>query len=297
MKTENADAVPADFAEALRHAIAARDVTLVWLRDRLAASGDPVSLTTLSYWRSGRRQPEGAHSRAAVDTIEQLLGLHPGQLSAHLGPSRRTGPLPAPRMPIDDDELRRAIRAANEAVGVLDLRTARDLSTHVVVDVDEHGRLRRRQVRMLVQATTGTVEHLSWLDVSSEPTSSRPRITSISGARVTASYEHPNRMVRSHRFDLARAVSSPDTALVEWTTEFDDDYPAEPEVGHFVARPARDVLIWVRFHPDHLPAWCTTQVDGEPPRRVDPRPGHTIHVSRTRFGPGVLMVRWGFPSD
>ena len=66
---------PDGFAEALRAAIAARGVSLVWLRDRLAYRGSPVSLTTLSYWRSGDRHPEGAGSYAAIREIENLLGL------------------------------------------------------------------------------------------------------------------------------------------------------------------------------------------------------------------------------
>ena len=42
------------------------------------------------------------------------------------------------------------------AVDAPPLHTLRDLSTHVVADIDELGRLRRRHIRMLVQATNGT---------------------------------------------------------------------------------------------------------------------------------------------
>ena len=41
-------------------------MSLVWLRDRLEDSGNPVSMSTLSYWRSGRRRPAGAASIAAI---------------------------------------------------------------------------------------------------------------------------------------------------------------------------------------------------------------------------------------
>jgi hypothetical protein len=72
-ETDNSDPVGgADFAAVLREAIAARAVSLVWLRDRLVDLGSPVSLTTLGYRRSGRRHPE-------------RHGLGPGVLTARWG--------------------------------------------------------------------------------------------------------------------------------------------------------------------------------------------------------------------
>ena len=145
---------PDGFAESLRAAIDARDVSLVWLRDRLAKLGSPVSLTTLSYWRTGRRHPEGASSLAAIAAIEELLHVPPAHLTSALAPSRRTGPLPSPEVPLDD-----AVRAATEetlqALAAAPLSAIRDVSTQVVADVDEHGHIRRRWTRILVQATSG----------------------------------------------------------------------------------------------------------------------------------------------
>lgn len=282
------------FAEALRDAIAERGVTLIWLRDRLADLGSPVSLTTLSYWRTGRRHPEGAGSLAAVSAIEELLHVPQGRLAATVPPSRRTGPLPMPRLPIDDDELRAAMRECLEAVGAPPLNTLRDLNTHVVADIDAHGQLRRRHIRMLVQATSGTLTRLAWVEVSRSPTLSSPRVTEIAGARITLTSEHPNHMVHSYALELERAVTPPNTAALEWTTEFDEDYPVETELGHFVARPARETVIWVRFHPDRLPAWCEELTDKEEPRALEIGPGHTAHAYRRGLGPGVLTVRWGF---
>jgi hypothetical protein len=288
---------PDGFAEALRAAIAARGVSLVWVRDRLANLGSPVSLTTLSYWRTGHRHPEGAGSLAAVCAIEELLRVPPGHLVAKVPPSRRTGPLPSPRIPIADEDLRRAMKESLDAVSAPPLNTLRDLSAHVVADVDERGRLRRRHIRMLVQATSGSLDRMAWVEVSRSPTLSAPRVISVSGARVTLTHQHPDQRVRSYAFALDRETAAPDTALLEWTTEFDDDYPAETEVGHFVARPARETVIWVRFHPDHLPAWCEELTDQEEPRPLELGTGHAVHAVRVRFGPGVLTVRWGFDAS
>jgi hypothetical protein len=48
-------------------------------------------VTTLSYWRSGARHPEGSRSAAAVEELERLLLLPPRSLTARIGPSKRPG--------------------------------------------------------------------------------------------------------------------------------------------------------------------------------------------------------------
>ena len=47
-----------------------RQVSLAWLHQRLGERGRPVSVTALSYWRSGRSQPERGTSRDAVEEIQ-----------------------------------------------------------------------------------------------------------------------------------------------------------------------------------------------------------------------------------
>ena len=68
--------VPGAFADALRH----RGVSLAWLHERLVDRGHPVSPAALSYWRSGRSQPERGTSRDALVEIERLLRVAPGDL-------------------------------------------------------------------------------------------------------------------------------------------------------------------------------------------------------------------------
>lgn len=54
-------------------------MTLSELSKRLSGDGNPVSLATLSYWRSGGRQP-GEASSPIVDSIEGILRLPVGAL-------------------------------------------------------------------------------------------------------------------------------------------------------------------------------------------------------------------------
>ena len=85
------------FPEAFAEALSRRGVSLSWLHQRLVERGHPVSPAALSYWRSGRSQPERGTSRDALIEIELLLRVPPGALLSRLGPSRRPGPRPAER--------------------------------------------------------------------------------------------------------------------------------------------------------------------------------------------------------
>ena len=87
-------AVPRSFPVAFADALRRRGVSLAWLHERLVERGRPVSPAALSYWRSGRSQPERGTSREALVEIERLLRVAPGSLIDRLGPSRRPGPRP-----------------------------------------------------------------------------------------------------------------------------------------------------------------------------------------------------------
>ena len=87
----------ATFPEAFAQALTRRGVTLAWVHERLVECGRPVSPTALSYWRSGRSQPERGTSLDALAEIERLLRVSPGGLTSRLGPSRRPGPRPGER--------------------------------------------------------------------------------------------------------------------------------------------------------------------------------------------------------
>ncbi|WP_322937534.1 hypothetical protein [Nocardioides bizhenqiangii] len=283
-----------DFAVALRAAIAARQVSLVWLRDRLTDRGNPVSLTTLSYWRSGHRHPEGAGSHAAIREIEELLGLPEDALASLIGPTRRVGPLAAPVPPF---EARPVSEAAEETTAALRAPTGvfRELTTQVVADVDESGVLRRRWIRMVLQVTSGTVGEYPWVEIV-EGYDGPPVFSDAAGARLTRTYDHPSGTAYGVVLELERPVTAPDTAVLEWVTDYPYDDVPTPECMHGRSRPGGDLLMWVRFHPDRLPTWWGefTDADVAPVPRRTVGPGSTAHVFRRSFGPGVFGLRWGF---
>jgi hypothetical protein len=282
------------FAEALRAAIARRGVSLIWLRDHLVDRGSPVSLTTLSYWRSGRRHPEGAGSHAAIQEIEDLLGLPEDALTSRLGPTRRVGPLPAPVPPFEARSVNDAAEETTEALGAPH-GVFREISTQIVADVDERGVLVRRWIRMIIQVTTGTVEEYPWVEVV-EGNEGAPVFSEATGARLTRTYDHPSGTAYGVVLAFERPVTAPGTTMLEWVTDYPDDDEPTLECMHGRSRPGGELLLWVRFHPDRLPtSWHEFTDDGDAPAAPQVfGDATTVHAVRRSFGPGVFGLRWDY---
>lgn len=288
------------FAGAFRDAINAKDSTLTRLERQLKARGTRVSLSTLSYWRSGARRPEGPQSMAALADIEDLLGLEAGALTSLLR-TQRTGPLGPNQFPIDEEQLERAVRDAFAALGAEYPDTSRELTTHSVTDVDAAGNVASCMTRSIVQSTVGTISSIPFLEVTPGVNTPAPIISAVSGGRIAARYSHPSGEVHGVLFELDAPLAAPHTAIVEWSVEYPPGYPPMRETGHALARQCRELLVWTRFHPDALPDWCEERV--ETPSGVSETPASlggttSVHQVRRAFGPGTLELRWGYgPRD
>lgn len=79
------------FSTALRDAISTSGLGLDRVQARLLDRGIAVSVTALSYWQTGKRQPERASSIAAVRALEDILAVPTGSLLALLPPPRPRG--------------------------------------------------------------------------------------------------------------------------------------------------------------------------------------------------------------
>ncbi len=79
------------FSEALRSAISSSGLSLDRIQIRLQERGVPVSVTALSYWQSGKRQPERQQSLRAILALEQILDVPTGSLLSLLPPPRPRG--------------------------------------------------------------------------------------------------------------------------------------------------------------------------------------------------------------
>ncbi|MGH3433491.1 MAG: hypothetical protein ACRDQB_11720 [Thermocrispum sp.] len=103
------------FSQELRAAIKASGLGLDRIQARLRGRGIPVSVTALSYWQSGKRQPERARSISAVHALEVILQRPAGSLVRLLQPPRPRGQ--AARRPRAASPLRRTAERAIRETG------------------------------------------------------------------------------------------------------------------------------------------------------------------------------------
>ena len=293
----SADPSGSAFSHALREAIDAKKVSLAWLAERLRATGNPVSKATLSYWRSGARNPEGPHSLAAVEAIEEALGLSTGALIRLIGPSHRTGPYGSTRFPLSDAELEAAVFEVFDALGSVAFDPSRDVTTHSVADVDAHGNLLRRTTRSVLQSVAGTISLVPYVEMTPGTVTPPPMFLALGGGRVVETFSHASGEVHGVMFELERPITASQTTVLEWELGLPPDYPPLRETGHGVSRQARELLLWTRFHPDRLPDWIDEVVEtpeGTTTEATSLDGATSIHQVRRRWGPGLLALKWGF---
>lgn len=284
------------FAAAFRTAITSRGVTLSWLHRRLGERGNTVSMATLSYWRSGARGPEGAASLAAIDDIETLLGVAPGDLSDLIRQAPRLGHLPEARVP--DPGLAQDVDEMIVEFALTPSSSLRDLSTLVIAEVDAHGHAASMTLRSLVQCTEGVITTVPLFDIS-EPGAPPRQVVDVRGGRAAPTLRHPTGRVICDVLDLERPLAAGETTMIEFTEVRPPGSAPVREVSHMVSRPSRQIAVWVRFHPDAVPDWTEEferDDDGEVVRahRFD---GPAAHAFRFGYGPGELGLRWGFDDD
>ena len=283
------------FVAAFRAAIDAGGFSLSELHRRLRDNGNPVSISTLSSWRSGARHPEGAQSRSALADLEGLLGLAPQALSSLMGPGRRAGQAPSPGPIFSDDYERRK----TETLAALDgdpPEYLREVSSSTVVQVGAHGGVSRYETRALLQATTASVRSIPLLLVVDEDATSEPAPFVSSGGLITRTFTHPDGGMIGARIELERPVNSPNTVILEYGFTVPDDYPPQRSVTHGTIRRSREMILWVQFTADAVPDWVNEfEEDAHEERELPKRQmeGTTAHAVRRQFGPGFFGLAWG----
>lgn len=288
------------FAQAFSDAIAARGASLSWLHRRLADNATPISIATLSYWRSGERHPEGTRSLIALEEIEFQLGMTPGTLLDLVSERSRLGSLSPAQEPFSEDEVRSAVAETMRILDAPPLDITRELSAHIVSDVGPDGLLRHRTSQLLIQAVAPHVREVTYSLISASNTVRRPRCT-LRGATLVREHLHESEHVYTCVLRLDEPLEVGATTMLEIAMAAAPETlhrgPAHEETGAFVTRPIRDLVLWTRFHPDAVPDWveeferatATDEIECRPLR-----PRRSLHQSRRDFGPGILGVRWGF---
>ena len=284
------------FAEAFAEALSRRGVSLSWLHQRLVERGHPVSPAALSYWRSGRSQPERGTSRDALIEIELLLRVPPGALLSRLGPSRRPGPRPAERTLRDLFEENPGMERALGELGFEGLYDeVVEQVRHLVMDVDADGGITKIQVRAVMQARRDEARRTP-LVMTVDDRGRLPEFEPVAGCSIGRWAADEGSGVYAAELLLDRPLAKGESCPYELTIE-----PAEPLVetwvDHYAARRLTELLVWVRFHPSRVPSHVERYtVDGgdEQSEKLELGDGRSAHALARGFGPGILGLRWGW---
>lgn len=271
-------------------------MSLASVRERLVAAGTPVSLATLSYWRSGQREPERDTSLRALVELERMLGLLPGELEGLLPHRRR---IPPPSTSAMVAEHRPALEAMFAELGLPPKADGLLVDREVTVRLDVDESRCQTKISMMAgrECTADGVDRFAWFLLHGDDEGSVDDFSSYSGFQPGRVLNSPEKRLSVTEALLEREMNRGDIALMDWSFDLSGT-PEDDWLSYQVLRRTPAVTLWLRFHPDHLPAACQrlTEVDGvEEWTEVDVQPatGHTW----VNFGPGIVGFRWQWPED
>ncbi|NNM45051.1 hypothetical protein [Knoellia koreensis] len=279
------------FADALALAIERAGVSLSTLQRALAEIGHPVSLATLSHWRSGTARPERQASLLALDRLELLLRLPRGDLYRRLGPSTRVGPRAEADMGALDPHGRDLLTVRMD-VGCPPPTELARLVHQAIVTVDGDGLMRSIHQRAVFRAL-GPVSAMPVV-VSLERPQGDHVITALTGCRVGRVSSRPEDETFAAELVLDRPLERSDTAVLEFRIDL-ARHVSEHVVRHIAARRIRECSIQVNFDPQRPPAAVEefSEYKGRKVRRavqLDERA--RVHHVVSDFGPGLVGVAW-----
>ncbi|QMU80452.1 hypothetical protein GXW83_21020 [Streptacidiphilus sp. PB12-B1b] len=299
----NEGAVPGTFAEGLHAAVEASGMSLYTIQQHLSARGATVSVTTLSYWRRGRSQPERMVSLRAVTLLEELLGLPEQALTGLLGSPRLRGRWAAqPPKP----EVRRFDELWPEDPWLLEVldeleapppESLERLSVHDTYHVDaERGRYLLR-VRQVVRATTDRVSRCVVGFRTNEAREDPAVFNLVRNARVGRLRHRPDSGFVLAELLLDAPLNTGDTAVFDYELLLQNGEVATNGDRRF-ATPVREYVLQVHFDPAAVPAHCY-HYERDPGADEDRLrrplwigPSGTAHVVALDLPPGVVGVRW-----
>lgn len=294
------DAAGSAFASALRSSISASGLSLDRVQARLRAKGFPISVTALSYWQSGKRQPERQSSISAVAALEDVLGLCPGELLSLLPPPRPRG---APRRRTCGDTLKfpkdalRTLLARVGAPHALEQRHRLDLvSLHDRCEIAADGGQRSTTARTVFQATEGGQDR--WLLVYDHggANSTPPALHALRNCRAGRVEVDTEHGLTAAELLFDRPIDRGETQLIEYTLVNEGPPYPHCQNTHYreFRRPVREYLLEIQF--DIPPARCWQYArtgdgpDERQDRQLDTMGG--VHSVALDFGPGVFGIAW-----
>ncbi|MBF9069048.1 helix-turn-helix domain-containing protein [Streptacidiphilus fuscans] len=287
------------FQAALREAIQARGLSLERIQARLLAAGTPVSMATLSHWRSGRSQPERTGSLEALARLEDVLQVEAGALVSLLPPPRRRGrrydPLSFAEAYQDEVSFARAFEegAFDQAGG----EHLADLSRHDRIEVGPDARIRGIWSRRVMRALEDGADRIMTLYRTDEGAPA-PRIRAVRGCRLGRVVTSPKANAVVAELLFGQGLRRGEFAVMEHEVEFAAPFLADTSWEKYFDRPMREYVVEIQFSGPRLPSRCVqfsrpTVGDGRPSERsihLDPHNRLTaaaLDVTASCFG-----LRW-----
>jgi transcriptional regulator with XRE-family HTH domain len=246
-----------EFSEALAKAVEASGLSLERIQRHLELRGVQVSLSTLSYWRRGRSRPERPESLQAVDALEEILRLEPGELSGKLGDRRPRGRW-VERVAALKGIWQDAAVDLGRAIARVDHLTAAPAKYLGVRDVMVVGP-DRREVEMrtssVIEAFDDGVDRILVAKVAEDTDVSCGEIAAEKSCRLgRVRKDEENKLIVAEVI-LDRVLRAGDTALVDVRMRSDPGADSVLASRTFV-RGLREYVLEVEFHPDVVPVRC-----------------------------------------
>ncbi|WP_146073671.1 XRE family transcriptional regulator [Amycolatopsis sp. CA-126428] len=288
---------PSSFAVTLDTAIDETGLSLERLQHHLAARGVRLSRSALSYWRRGRSQPEREKSLVAVTHLESVLGLAPGTLTSQLGPRAPRGRwLGEPACRIERRRLWPQLRAVSGQLKPPPDGQLSFWSVHDRMVLDEHGRERALQVRMVAEATVDGVDRLMTYYQADSSLTTPPAYRIARPARPGQVCLDPETGMVAGELRLERPLALGEVTVVEFEIRFADGSRIDHYHRRFT-RPVAEYVCQVQFGP-RVPARIRSfeqrGLGGpeHPSRPVSVGAAHVATLAARDVRPGIRGIGW-----
>lgn len=278
---------------AFEQALTDRSMSLSALHRVLSARGAGVSLATLSYWRSGQREPEQERSLRALAAVEDVLSLEPGALES-LIESRRRRVAPDLLSDLSDDADR--IQVLLDRLG---FHSPSDRLVDQEVTLKYHIGPDRSPVRMtyivVVESVHAQADRRAFM-LRVRPGAKTPDVTSLGGFQLGEIVHDAERGIVVGEMVLDRPLGPGESTLLEQEVVYRTPDPDDNSYFYWAVRRMRSISLWIRFDPDDMPTRCEyyTIVDGREEVVELETFGTSVTRTVTSFGPGTLGIRWSW---
>ena len=284
------------FAATLRSAIEERGLGLERIKDRLDTRGVRISVATLSYWQSGRSQPERKSSLAALPHLEEVLDLERGALRRALAVPRERGR----RCAVQD--LATVWPEPPQTAVLRRLDTTWDaelerVSLHDVITMGPDRTQRSLQVREVLRARVDGPDRRVVLNRQDDPAAAPPEIRPRRGCLLGRMVLDDVAGVVGAELEFLQPLRRGQSVVVEYDVVTGPPHPREREFTRRLRLPMRQYLLEVRFDRDALPASCTRIAGTQEVARLELDPAYAVHLLDTDAEAGTTGIRWRWPGD